>query len=309
MTDLVTLDGASYPSLLPEQQALVSGLFSDSYDHAPYTVLSCARFSFALKGAISEQLQPNDALRCVILAEGPRDHCVWYAQAYNPQEAGKAPDALWYRGDPAPANVPPTVLEKRPDGRYQYQICRRIVLGLIRTNPTTGETRFDPTPIIFDVGSMSLYNKDVVGTNGVVFQGFAGYRRMLARAKLYPVQVITQIVIDRQQSVPSVRFVPVRNQDGTIYTLSGAVLDEVLEATRDPDIPRLRDAVSADSSMSIAPPPAEPAAPVATPAPAPAPVIALWPCLCKFPSYFYIVDGMPRKIPLHYYIVIFTRLL
>lgn len=253
--------GARYPSLPAELSGQLSGLFSDSYDRGPLTILSSARFQFTLKGATTETL-PNPFVRCVILAEGARDHNTWYKNAFDPSQEGTKPDAVWFAGDQPPANVPPTALQKDAQGRNQYQIKRRLVLGLI-----TAENTLDNTPVIYDASSMSLYGKDTVAPNGVPMYGYASYRRLLVKEKLLPLQVVTQIIIDRTQSVPSVKFVPMRNDDGSLFIITGPTLDQVISMAMDPDIQRFRDAVGS-AGIEAGSVPGEPAPDVA-PAPAP----------------------------------------
>ena len=90
------------------------------------------------------------------------------------------------------------------------------------------------TPIVFDVGAMSLYDKDYANSGML---SYSSYRRWCAKRNLLPCMIVTQILFDRSSSVPSVRFKPVCNQDGTPRILpQNGLIQEVFKVASSEEV-------------------------------------------------------------------------
>ena len=162
--------------------------------------------------------------------------------------------------------MPRTVLQKNADGRYDYIRQHRTVIAIV--NPQTQQ--LDLTPIVFDVGSMSLYGQDLVLSNNLVAYSYTGFRRWCSSQGIPPCLIFTRVIFDTRSSVPSVRFIPARN-DRAPAILPQPVLGQVLQLAQSQsvkDLVKVSLIDGTENSQSAQPAPAQPA-PVQPAQPAP----------------------------------------
>ena len=221
--DLMTLQNYGVPAELAAQVAALAGNYGDSFGEA-FSRISLKGNRFSLRSGGSSELISTDHLTCVILADAPTDHLIWYRDKYDPTKEDVSPTAVWLYGKDAPAIVPRTVLQKNADGRYDYIRQHRTVIAIV--NPQTQQ--LDLTPIVFDVGSMSLYGQDLVLSNNLVAYSYTGFRRWCSSQGIPPCLIFTRVIFDTRSSVPSVRFIPARN-DRAPAILPQPVLGQVLQ--------------------------------------------------------------------------------
>lgn len=242
--------------------------FQPAYEdfNSSFRSISFKGFQFTLRDAGSETVHPSPNLPVVILGMAPDNHCTWYRNAYDGTKENVQPDAVWYQKQPVPANVPASVLAKSADGRNQYQISRRIVVALLRENHTTGQMYIDlDSPYVMDCGSMSVFGDDIPDQWAF---SLAGLIRFCSRAKVLPLHFVTNVIFDRRQSVPSIRFVP-SNQNGQLLFLDADSLAQVYRvATSQTVTDMLHVRLIPDPNAAVQ----QAAQPVAQPAPAAAPV-------------------------------------
>lgn len=266
--DLMTLQNYGVPAELAAQVAALAGNYSDSFGEA-FSRISLKGNRFSLRSGGSSELISTDHLTCVILADAPTDHLIWYRDKYDPTKEDVSPTAVWLYGTDAPAIVPRTVLQKNADGRYDYIRQHRTVIAIV--NPQTQQ--LDLTPIVFDVGSMSLYGQDLVLSNNIVAYSYTGFRRWCSSQGVPPCLIFTRVIFDTRSSVPSVRFIPARN-DRAPAILPQPVLGQVLQLAQSQsvkDLVKVSLIDGTENSQSAQPAPA--AVAPAQPAPAqPAPV-------------------------------------
>lgn len=271
--DLMTLQNYGVPAELAAQVAALAGNYGDSFGEA-FSRISLKGNRFSLRSGGSSELISTDHLTCVILADAQTDHLIWYRDKYDPAKEDVSPTAVWLYGTDAPAIVPRTVLQKNADGRYDYIRQHRTVIAIV--NPQTQQ--LDLTPIVFDVGSMSLYGQDLVLSNNIVAYSYTGFRRWCSSQGVPPCLIFTRVIFDTRSSVPSVRFIPARN-DRAPAILPQPVLGQVLQLAQSQsvkDLVKVSLIDGTENSQSAQPAPAAvaPAQPApAQPAPAqPAPV-------------------------------------
>ena len=242
--------------------------FQPAYEdfNSSFRSISFKGFQFTLRDAGSETVHPSPNLPVVILGMAPDNHCTWYRNAYDGTKENVQPDAVWYQKQPVPANVPASVLAKSADGRNQYQISRRIVVALLRENHTTGQMYIDlDNPYVMDCGSMSVFGDDIPDQWAF---SLAGLIRFCSRAKVLPLHFVTNVIFDRRQSVPSIRFVP-SNQNGQLLFLDADSLAQVYRvATSQTVTDMLHVRLIPDPNAAVQ----QADQPVAQPAPAAAPV-------------------------------------
>ena len=268
--DLMTLQNYGVPAELAAQVAALAGNYGDSFGEA-FSRISLKGNRFSLRSGGSSELISNDHLTCVILADAPTDHLIWYREKYDPTKEDVSPTAVWLYGKDAPAIVPRTVLQKNADGRYDYIRQHRTVIAIV--NPQTQQ--LDLTPIVFDVGSMSLYGQDLVLSNNLVAYSYTGFRRWCSSQGIPPCLIFTRVIFDTRSSVPSVRFIPARN-DRAPAILPQPVLGQVLQLAQSQsvkDLVKVSLIDGTENSQSAQPAPVQPApAPVQSAPVQPAPV-------------------------------------
>lgn len=270
MTDITTSQGGAllpiqqaYPGLSADVAATLQASFGEDLSRAAFTGLSLKGWQFSVAG----QPLPEQALNCIVIADAPADHCLWYANPYN-GEAAVQPDALWIKGQ-EPANLPADILTPDAGGRHKYQIRRRAVILRVRPDGAT-----DPTPIGWDINAVSLYGKDA----GNDAMSYSGFRRWCARFQILPCAVMVTVVFDRTQSVPTVRFKPATRPDGTPLLFG---MDQIVWIAQQVARPEVKDLLRVTSipflgapSVQAAPAASPYGAVPATPAPVAAPVSA-----------------------------------
>ena len=263
--DLMTLQNYGVPAELAAQVAALAGNYGDSFGEA-FSRISLKGNRFSLRSGGSSELISTDHLTCVILADAPTDHLIWYRDKYDPTKEDVSPTAVWLYGKDAPAIVPRTVLQKNADGRYDYIRQHRTVIAIV--NPQTQQ--LDLTPIVFDVGSMSLYGQDLVLSNNLVAYSYTGFRRWCSSQGIPPCLIFTRVIFDTRSSVPSVRFIPARN-DRAPAILPQPVLGQVLQLAQSQsvkDLVKVSLIDGTENSQSAQPAPSQPA-PVQPAQPAP----------------------------------------
>ena len=261
----MTLQNYGVPAELAAQVAALAGNYGDSFGEA-FSRISLKGNRFSLRSGGSSELISTDHLTCVILADAPTDHLIWYRDKYDPTKEDVSPTAVWLYGKDAPAIVPRTVLQKNADGRYDYIRQHRTVIAIV--NPQTQQ--LDLTPIVFDVGSMSLYGQDLVLSNNLVAYSYTGFRRWCSSQGIPPCLIFTRVIFDTRSSVPSVRFIPARN-DRAPAILPQPVLGQVLQLAQSQsvkDLVKVSLIDGTENSQSAQPASAQPA-PVQPAQPAP----------------------------------------
>jgi len=221
--DLTTLQNYGVPAELAAQVAELAGNFGDSFGES-FSRISLKGNRFSLRSGGASELLSADYLNCVILADAATDHCTWFRNKYDPTKEDVKPDAVWLYGQDAPAIVPRTVLQKNADGHYDYVRQHRTVIAII--NPQTQQ--LDLTPVVFDVGSMSLYGQDLTLSNNMVAYSYTGFRRWCSAQGIPPCLIFTRVIFDTRASVPCVRFIPARN-DRAPAILPQPILGQVLQ--------------------------------------------------------------------------------
>lgn len=204
MTDTsLTLFEQKYPAIPRALAGQLAELFNDQYD-AGFTRLSIRGFQFALKGA-REHVFTEQALRCVIVGEAKTQHCTFYAEAFKADADDIAPTAVWLKGQEIPSVVPGTARVRDAQGRVGYATRQRVALCILQSDGTLS------SPVAFDINAMSLFGDDLPASGAL---SYASFRRFCAAHRILPCQVPVQVVFDRSQSVPVVKFIPGQTPDG-----------------------------------------------------------------------------------------------
>ena len=256
--DIVALKNLGLPANMLADIEELKGNFGESFGES-FARLSLKGSRFSLKSGQSTELLSSDYLDVVILGDAVADHCTYYAGKYDPANEDVKPTAVWLRGTDAPLVVPPAKLTKDADGRYGYSIQHRTVVAIV--NPQTKQ--LDPNPVVFDVGSMSLYGKDIPMSNGTSAMSYSSYRRWCSSQGVPPCVLFTRVIFDTSSSVPSVRFIPARNGTAPMLLppeLLGVVLPKAKSAeVKDLLKVNLIDGTEGDVAQPVAPQPVAPA--------------------------------------------------
>ena len=268
--DLVALQNYGLPAELAQQVAELQNNFGDSFGES-FSRISLKGSRFSLKSGSSSELISSDRLVCVILADAPTDHCTYYANKYDPATADDVkPTAVWLRGQDAPVVVPQAALTKDATGRLGYSVAHRTVIAY--ADPATNQMSL--TPVVFDIGSMSLYGEDLTLSDGTVAMSYSSFRRWCAKQGIPPCLVLVQVIFDLRQSVPVVRFIPGRNGANPAI-LPQPLLGQVIEKAKSQEVKDLLKVTLIDGTeepMTNTAPAPQPQQTVAQPAPQPAPV-------------------------------------
>ena len=271
--DLVALQNYGLPAELATEIAELQGNFGDSFGES-FSRISLKGNRFSLKsGAVAEMISA-DKLDCVILGDAPTDHCTYYAGKYDPNQEDVKPTAVWLQGQDAPLVVPPAALTKDATGRLGYSRAHRTVIAYV--DPTSNQLKMEP--VVFDIGSMSLYGDDMQLSDGTVAMSYSSFRRWCAKQGIPPCLVLTRVIFDMRQSVPTVRFIPGRNGSAPAILpqqiLSGVIAkaksQEVKDLLKVTLINGTEEPMSATPQQTVAQPAPQPQPQVA-PAPQPAP--------------------------------------
>lgn len=269
--DLVALQNYGLPTELAQQITELQGNFGESFGDS-FSRISLKGNRFSLKtGSVAEMISA-DKLDCVILADAATDHCTYYAGKYDPNQEDVKPTAVWLQGQDAPLVVPPAALTKDATGRLGYSRAHRAVIAII--DPNTNQLKMEP--VVFDIGSMSLYGDDIMLSDGTPAMSYSSFRRWCAKQGIPPCLVFVRVIFDMRQSVPTVRFIPGRNGSAPAI-LPQPILGQVIEKAKSTEVHDLLKVTLIDGtepmSQGAATQPAPQAAPVPqTPAQQPAPV-------------------------------------
>ena len=264
--DIVALKNLGLPANLLAEIEELKGNFGESFGES-FARLSLKGSRFSLKSGQSTELLSSDYLDVVILGDAVADHCTYYAGKYDPANEDVKPTAVWLRGTDAPLVVPPAKLTKDADGRYGYSIQHRTVVAIV--NPQTKQ--LDPNPVVFDVGSMSLYGKDIPMSNGTSAMSYSSYRRWCSSQGVPPCLLFTRVIFDTSSSVPSVRFIPARNGTAPML-LPPELLGVVLPKAKSAEVKDLLKVNLIDGTEGVGDAAPQPVAPQVQPQPAPQPV-------------------------------------
>ena len=231
MYDLTVLQQYGVTAEQAQQLAVVlADNYGDSFGES-FPRLSLKGSRFTLRNGSSEDFIANDQLDVIILGDAADDHCVYFKDKYDPNKTDVAPTAVWYMKQPAPVVVPPTVLQRGPDGRFGYVRQHRAII-LIK-DPLTG--KYGDNPVVYDIGAMSLYGQDLPMADGSSAMGYASLRRWCSAQKILPCLFETRIIFDRRATVPCVRFIPSRNGSAPML-LTLDVLKPVLKLASSPTV-------------------------------------------------------------------------
>ena len=258
--DLVALQNYGLPAELAQQITELQGNFGESFGDS-FSRISLKGNRFSLKtGSVAEMISA-DKLDCVILADAPTDHCTYYAGKYDPTQEDVKPTAVWLQGQDAPLVVPPAALTKDATGRLGYSRAHRAVIAII--DPNTNQLKMEP--VVFDIGSMSLYGDDIMLSDGTPAMSYSSFRRWCAKQGIPPCLVFVRVIFDMRQSVPTVRFIPGRNGSAPAI-LPQPILGQVIEKAKSTEVHDLLKVTLIDGT--------EPSAQPATPQPQPQPQVA-----------------------------------
>lgn len=273
--DLVALQNYGLPAELAQQITELQGNFGESFGES-FSRISLKGNRFSLKSGSVAEMISADKLDCVILADAPTDHCTYYAGKYDPTQEDVKPTAIWLQGQDAPLVVPPAALTKDATGRLGYSRAHRAVI--VYVDPTTSQLKMEP--VVFDIGSMSLYGDDMQLSDGTVAMSYSSFRRWCAKQGIPPCLVLTRVIFDMHQSVPTVRFIPGRNGSAPAI-LPQPLLGQVIEKAKSTEVHDLLKVTLIDGTEPSAQPAAAPqpqpqpqpqVAPASQPQVAPAPV-------------------------------------
>lgn len=221
-----------------ELMAALSNNFVGMYDNygSAFRKISLRGNRFTLKDSGNSTIWQQLNLPVVILGMAHDLHCVWYKGAYNPQNEGLEPDAVWWKSQGAPSFVPSNVLSEKVDERNQYQILQRLVVALLRQDPQTGSAYVDlDNPYVLDVGSMSIFDKDMADQMAFSFSGLA---RFCKAQRVLMLHFVTNLVFDAKHSVPVLKFCPA-NQQGQLIFLDAGTLERVYQVAAGPEVAEL----------------------------------------------------------------------
>ena len=228
--DLVALQNYGLPAELAQQITELQGNFGESFGDS-FSRISLKGNRFSLKtGSVAEMISA-DKLDCVILADAPTDHCTYYAGKYDPTQEDVKPTAVWLQGQDAPLVVPPAALTKDATGRLGYSRAHRAVIAII--DPNTNQLKMEP--VVFDIGSMSLYGDDIMLSDGTPAMSYSSFRRWCAKQGIPPCLVFVRVIFDMRQSVPTVRFIPGRNGSAPAI-LPQPILGQVIEKAKSTEV-------------------------------------------------------------------------
>ena len=144
-------------------------------------------------------------------------------------------------------------------------------------------------PYVMDCGSMSVFGDDIPDQWAF---SLAGLIRFCSRAKVLPLHFVTNVIFDRRQSVPSIRFVP-SNQNGQLLFLDADSLAQVYRvATSQTVTDMLHVRLIPDPNAAVQ----QAAQPVAQPAPAVAPVQPVAPAASVAPAPQPVAPAMQQTM-------------
>ena len=218
--------------LAAKMQALAGTNFADNFGDS-FSRLSIKGFQFSVVSGASSTPLGDKPLTVVFLGDDPKgNYLTYYAGVYSATAEDTKPTAVWYANDPTPAVVPPTVMQKDPrTGKYGYSRKQRTVVAIL---DNTGAI----TPVVFDINAVSMFG-DNCNLGGVTALSYVNYRRALSKLGVLPCCIATQIVLDRTQGIPAVKFIPALNANGQPQLLPPDLLEKVVTAATSKEVTEL----------------------------------------------------------------------
>ena len=185
------------------------------------------RFSFVEAG--NKTMYPSLDLYCVILGQGPDNHCSLYNKGYDEVSSeNESPLFVWYEKENVPPEVPAQFLgdDKTPPAWRRH---RRLVVAVLQGTPTGADCVLDlEHPYILDISTTALYGQDDM--NRWIFS-YAGLMRLCNRTRVLPMHFVTKISFElirtsNGRDVNTLRFTPC-NRDGHLVYLPMDVQHQV----------------------------------------------------------------------------------
>lgn len=218
--------------LATKMQALAGTNFADNFGDS-FSRLSIKGFQFSVVSGASSTPLGDKPLTVVFLGDDPKgNYLTYYAGVYSATAEDTKPTAVWYANDPTPAVVPPTVMQKDPrTGKYGYSRKQRTVVAILDNTGTI-------TPVVFDINAVSMFG-DNCNLGGVTALSYVNYRRALSKLGVLPCCIATQIVLDRTQGIPAVKFIPALNANGQPQLLPPDLLEKVVTTATSKEVAEL----------------------------------------------------------------------
>lgn len=218
--------------LATKMQALAGTNFADNFGDS-FSRLSIKGFQFSIVSGASSTPLGDKPLTVVFLGDDPKgNYLTYYAGVYSATAEDTKPTAVWYANDKTPDVVPPTVMQKDPrTGKYGYSRKQRTVVALLDNTGTI-------TPVVFDINAVSMFG-DNCNLGGVTALSYVNYRRALSKLGVLPCCIATQIVLDRTQGIPAVKFIPALNANGQPQLLPPDLLEKVVTTATSKEVAEL----------------------------------------------------------------------
>lgn len=247
--DVTLMQNYGLPAELASQVQALSGTnFADNFGDT-FSRLSIKGFQFSIVSDASSTPLGDKPLTVVFLGDDPKgNYLTYYSGAYSATAEDTKPTAVWYASDPAPAVVPPTVMQKDPrTGKYGYSRKQRTVIALA---DETGVV----TPIVFDINAVSMFG-DNCNLGNFTALSYSNYRRALSKLGILPCCIATQLILDRTQGIPAVKFIPVMNGNGQPQLLPPDLLKKVIETASSKEVAELLKVHTLPDPVASAPAP------------------------------------------------------
>ena len=236
--------------------------------------IKARRVDFLLSDGDMGTAVPADQMFAVFIGAASYNHCTWYEREYTLGQEPEQPDLLWIQrsADYFPEALPQMFRKKiirAGAERWAFQIARRTVWALIRTD-ANGQRYVDlQNPYVFDLSSMNLYGKSHVENNMFKWNGLCGFCNQHTNPAFVctPSMFPMQIVLDVSATVTGVvMFRPARDsQTGNLQFFDAGLIQEIL-ATRETaavqDLLTVREKLDYKGSASAPVQTAAPAAPL-----------------------------------------------
>lgn len=218
--------------LAAKMQSLAGTNFADNFGDS-FSRLSIKGFQFSIVSGASSTPLGDKPLTVVFLGDDPKgNYLTYYAGVYSATAEDTKPTAVWYANDKTPDVVPPTVMQKDPrTGKYGYSRKQRTVVALLDNTGTI-------TPVVFDINAVSMFG-DNCNLGGVTALSYVNYRRALSKLGVLPCCIATQIVLDRTQGIPAVKFIPALNANGQPQLLPPDLLEKVVTTATSKEVAEL----------------------------------------------------------------------
>lgn len=218
--------------LAAKMQSLAGTNFADNFGDS-FSRLSIKGFQFSIVSGASSTPLGDKPLTVVFLGDDPKgNYLTYYAGVYSATAEDTKPTAVWYANDKTPDVVPPTVMQKDPrTGKYGYSRKQRTVVAIL---DNTGAI----TPVVFDINAVSMFG-DNCNLGGVTALSYVNYRRALSKLGVLPCCIATQIVLDRTQGIPAVKFIPALNANGQPQLLPPDLLEKVVTTATSKEVAEL----------------------------------------------------------------------